>query len=112
MTICKFPSSWQQIFDRGVIESQGLGIFPGYYECGPQLLSSENRRKIEPKEIPSCLIPRLLDEFTRQLEILFEKLQRVTFLRIEIYYDCIVIVEGYQTKTSYGKLFLPLIYNR
>ena len=31
-------------------------------------------RKIEPKEIPSCLIPRLLVVFTRQLEIL------VTFL--------------------------------
>ena len=27
-------------------------------------------RKIEPKEIPSCLIPRLLVVFTRQLEIL------------------------------------------
>ena len=30
----------------------------------------ENRRKIEPKEIPSRLIPRLLAVFTRQLEIL------------------------------------------
>ena len=30
----------------------------------------ENRRKIEPKEIPSHLIPRLLVVFTRQLEIL------------------------------------------
>ena len=27
-------------------------------------------RKIEPKEIPSCLIPRLLVGFTRQLEII------------------------------------------
>ena len=30
----------------------------------------ENRRKIEPKEIPSRLIPRLLVVFTRQLEVL------------------------------------------
>ena len=33
---------------------------PSYYKCGPLLLSQENRRKIEPKEIPSCLIPHLL----------------------------------------------------
>ena len=45
-------------------------IEPGYYECGPQLLSVENKRKTEPKEIPSCLIPHLLVVFTRQLEIL------------------------------------------
>ena len=36
----------------------------------PQLLFLENRRKIEPKEIPSRLIPHLLVVFTRQLEIL------------------------------------------
>ena len=36
----------------------------------PQLLLLENRRKIEPKEIPSHLIPHLLVVFTRQLEIL------------------------------------------
>ena len=35
----------------------------------------ENRRKIEPKEIPSHLIPRLLVVFTRQLEILVTTLQ-------------------------------------
>ena len=40
----------------------------GYYECGSRLYSRENRRKIEPKEIFSCLIPRLLDVFTWQLE--------------------------------------------
>ena len=33
------------------------------------------RRKIEPKEIPSCLIPRLLVVFTRQLEILLTTLE-------------------------------------
>ena len=45
---------------RAVIKRRGPGISPGYYECFPQLISKENRRKIEPKEIPSCLIPRLL----------------------------------------------------
>ena len=53
-----------------VIKSRGPGISPGYYECGPRLLLLENRRKIEPKEIPCCLIPRLLIVFTWQLEIL------------------------------------------
>ena len=55
---------------RAVIKRQGLGISPGYFECGPCLLSKENKRKIEPKEIPSCLIPRLLVVFTLQLEML------------------------------------------
>ena len=47
---------------------QGLGVFSGYFECGPRLLSLESRRKIEPKEIPRCLIPHLLFVFTRQLD--------------------------------------------
>ena len=34
----------------------------------------ENRRKIEPKEIPSCLIPCQLAVFTQQLEILVRAL--------------------------------------
>ena len=59
---------------RVLIKSRGLGISPGYYDCGPRLLLLENRRKIEPKEIPSCLIPCLLVVFTRQLEILVTSL--------------------------------------
>ena len=55
---------------RAVIKGRGPGISPGYYEHLPRLLSKENKRKIEPKEIPSCLIPCLLVVFTRQLEIL------------------------------------------
>ena len=38
----------------------GQGISPRYYKRGPWLLSWENTRKIEPKEIPSCLIPAYL----------------------------------------------------
>ena len=53
-----------------LIKRRGPGISPGYYERLPRLLSKENKRKIEPKEIPSCLIPRPLVVFTRQLEIL------------------------------------------
>ena len=55
---------------RVVIKSQGPGIFPGYYECSPRLLLLEKRTKIEPKEIPTRLIPCLLVVFTWQLEIL------------------------------------------
>ena len=58
-------------------KSQGPGISPGYYECGSRLLLLEYRRKLEPKETPKCLIPRLLVVSTRQLEIL------VTTLSIE-----------------------------
>ena len=42
------------------LRARGLRISSGYYECGPQLLSYENRRKIESKEIPSRLIPAYL----------------------------------------------------
>ena len=55
---------------RAVIKSRGAGISPGYYYCGLRLLLMENKRKLEPKETPRCLIPRLLLVFTRQLEIL------------------------------------------
>ena len=37
----------------------------------------ENRRKIEPKEIPSCLIPCQLAVFTQQLEILVRALSHL-----------------------------------
>ena len=55
---------------RAAIKSRGLRISPVYYECGPLLVSLENRRKMEPKEIPSCMIPHLhvLVVFTRQLK--------------------------------------------
>ena len=60
---------------RAVIKSRGPGISPSYYECGPQLHLLENRRKIEPNEIPCCLIPHLLVVFTWQLEILVTTLR-------------------------------------
>ena len=40
-----------------------VNVFPGYFHA-------KNRRKTEPKEIPSFLIPCLLAVFTRQLKIL------------------------------------------
>ena len=40
----------------------------------------ENRRKIQPKEIPSCMIPRLLVVFTWQLEIVVTTLATVPHL--------------------------------
>ena len=60
------PSVEQKLFNElifwAVIKRPGPGISLGYYECGPRLLSLENGRKVEPKKIPSCLIPhRLVD---------------------------------------------------
>ena len=52
------------------LRAGGRGFSPATKESGPRLLLLENRRKIDPKEIPSPLIPRLLVVFTRQLEIL------------------------------------------
>ena len=70
----------------GCHQRQGPGISLGYYESGPRLLSQESRRKIQPKEIPSCLIPHLFVVFTRQLEILVTSL----VLRIEDF--CLTIL--------------------
>ena len=54
----------------------------------PRLLSLENNRKIEPKEIPSCLIPCLLVGFTWQLEILVTTLHMVFWIFSDaIYYE-------------------------
>ena len=64
-------------FSRAVIKRRGPEISPGYYEHGPGLLSKENKRKIEPKETPRCLIPHLLVVFTLQLEILVTTLSLV-----------------------------------
>ena len=51
------------------LEEPGPGISPSYYAHAPCLLLKENRRKIQPKEIPSCLIPCLLVVLTQKLEI-------------------------------------------
>ena len=56
------------------------GLPAGYYERGPWLVAQENRRKIEPKEIPSCLISCLLVVFIRQLEILLTSLDINNFI--------------------------------
>ena len=61
---------WGGVHFRAVIKSRGPGIIPNYYECDLWLISLENRRKIEPKEIPRCLIPRLLVVYTQRLKIL------------------------------------------
>ena len=61
---------------RALIKGRVLGISFGFHEYGPLLLPQENRRKIEPKEIPSCLIPHLLVVFTWQLEISMTALNR------------------------------------
>ena len=55
---------------HGCHQKAGAGNFPRLLRTLPRLLSWGNWRKIEPKEIRSRLIPRLLVVFTRQLEIL------------------------------------------
>ena len=70
-----FSASPVTNYHRAVIKSRGPS--PAYYECGPGLLLLENRRKLEPKETPRCLIPRLLVVFTQQLEILATTLSLV-----------------------------------
>ena len=51
-----------------LLRAGGLGISSGHYECDPQLLSYENRRKIESKEIPSRLISAYLWYLTGNLK--------------------------------------------
>ena len=48
---------------------------PATMNVVPSYFHTKNRRKIESKEIPSRLIPRLLVAFTRQLEILVTTLE-------------------------------------
>ena len=74
------------ILHRAVIKRRGPGISPSYYERGPRLRSKEKKRKIEPKEIPSCLIPRLVVVFTRHLESL---VTTPTTVNMHTYWDTI-----------------------
>ena len=52
-------SSYPSLMFRTVIKRQGPGISPG-----------EKRKKLEPEETPSCLIPRPCVVFTQQIKIL------------------------------------------
>ena len=56
--------TFESVDSTVVIKSRGPGISPGYYECGPWVLLLKNRRKIEPNEIHSCLIPCLLNSIS------------------------------------------------
>ena len=60
------------------LRAGGQGFSPA--TSGPRLLLLENRRKIEPQEMPSRLIPHLLVVFTWQLEILVTTLVFVKFV--------------------------------
>ena len=57
---------------RAVIKGWGPGLSASFYDM--ILLSLENGTKVEPKTIPSCLIPYLRDVFTQQIEILVTSL--------------------------------------
>ena len=60
----------QRAFSGLSLRAGGGGFSPATKRVAPGYFYRKNRRKIEPKEIPSHLIPRLLVVFTRQLEIL------------------------------------------
>ena len=53
---------------RVVIKRRGRGFPPAIKNVAPAYFHRKIEKKIEPKEIPSCLIPRLLVVFTWQLE--------------------------------------------
>ena len=82
MALLYLARSRNKPYDRVVIKSREPGIF--------QLLLLENRRKIEPKEILSRLIPHLLVVFTRQLEILVTTLP---YLKTLIYLNLVIIIQ-------------------
>ena len=67
---------------RAVFKSRGPGICAGPYECGPWLPSLGDRRKIEPQEISSRLIPCLVVIFTAQLEILVTTLKPLAWFSL------------------------------
>ena len=60
-------SSYPSLTLRAVIKRQGPGISPGDF---PRVLLKEKRKKLEPEETPSCLIPRPCVVFTQQIKIL------------------------------------------
>ena len=68
-------SSCLQCISWAVIKSWEAGDLVRPLWMWSQLLSYKNRTKIESKEIPSRLIPRLIVAFTRQLEILATTLE-------------------------------------
>ena len=70
-----FSASPVTNYHRAVIKSRGPS--PAYYECGPGLLLLENRRKLEPKETPRCLIPRLLVVFSDN-PVLYRKIPKIS----------------------------------
>ena len=70
-----FSASPVTNYHRAVIKSRGPS--PAYYECGPGLLLLENRRKLEPKETPRCLIPHLLVVFSDN-PVLYRKIPKLS----------------------------------
>ena len=56
----------------------GAGDFPWLLRTWPPATFIGKQKKIEPKEIPSCLISRLLVVFTQQLKILVTALTSTT----------------------------------
>ena len=70
------------ITETGLLLRAGGQDFPQLLGMWLQLISFANRRKIEPEETPSCLIPHLLVIFTQQLKILVTTLTKCSISTI------------------------------
>ena len=60
---------------------QAIANYVQFFEKNNSKTEQENIRKIEPKEIPSCLISHLLVVFTQQREILVTTLAFFTYVK-------------------------------
>ena len=85
---------------RTIIKRQEPGIPPSYYECGPQLLLLENRRKIKPKEIPSCFIPHLPSNLESQRHPSIIQRKIIIIVKNIIIIIIIIIITVIITNTS------------
>ena len=79
-SLCLSVFIFSSICFQGKLRAGGRGFPPATMNVvpGSRLLSLENERKTEPKEIPGCLISRPLVVFTRQLKILVTTLKEVS----------------------------------
>ena len=70
---------------QGCHQGLGAGISPGYYEHDPSYFHVGNKKKMEPKELPSQSIHRLLTAYTGQLEIFVTALLMIILREIHVF---------------------------
>lgn len=70
---------------RVVTKGWAPGISPGYHEHDPSYFHVGNKKKMEPKELPSQSIHRLLTAYTGQLEIFVTALLMIILREIHVF---------------------------